>query len=85
MKVANIILDIDGTLWNTTEVVAEAWKRAIAEEGYQDDIFVDASRLQSLFGKTMDVIADALFQRILRRGFWINAANMSSRHWKVRS
>ena len=54
VKVANIILDIDGTLWNTTEVVAEAWKRAIAEEGYQDDIFVDASRLQSLFGQALE-------------------------------
>ena len=64
VKVANIILDIDGTLWNTTEVVAEAWHRAIADEGYQDDIFVDASRLQSLFGKTMDVIADSLFHGV---------------------
>lgn len=64
MNIKNIILDIDGTLWNTTEVVAEAWKRAIAEEGYQNDIYVDALKLQSLFGKTMDVIADLLFEGV---------------------
>ena len=64
MEIKNIILDIDGTLWNTTEIVAEAWNRAIAEEGYQNDIYVDARRLQSLFGKTMDVIADLLFQGV---------------------
>lgn len=61
MEINNIILDIDGTLWNTTEIVAEAWSRAVAEEGYQNDIHVDALKLQSLFGKTMDVIADLLF------------------------
>lgn len=66
MKVKNIVLDIDGTLWNTTEIVAEAWKRAIAEEGYQNDIYVDALKLQSLFGKTMDVIADLLFRGVPR-------------------
>lgn len=63
MKVRNIILDVDGTLWNTTEVVAEAWNRAIVEEGHSNTR-VDASKLQSLFGKTMDVIADNLFQDV---------------------
>ena len=64
MEISNMILDIDGTLWNTTEIVATAWNQAIAEEGYQNTIIVDAPKLQSLFGKTMDVIADLLFQGV---------------------
>ena len=29
----NIIFDVDGTLWDSTEVVAQAWNKAIAEVG----------------------------------------------------
>lgn len=56
----NIILDVDGTLWNTTEVVAEAWNQAIEADG-SSAVRVDAKRLQSLFGKPMNVIGELLF------------------------
>ena len=60
MKFDGIILDVDGTIWNTTGVVADAWNKTI------DDLFpqvphVTAQILQGQFGKTMDVIADNLF------------------------
>ncbi len=29
MDMKNIILDVDGTLWNTTDIVADSWTRAL--------------------------------------------------------
>jgi phosphoglycolate phosphatase len=56
----NIIFDIDGTLWDTTEVVAKAWNKAILEVG-GTSAMVTSSVLKKEFGKTMDIIADDLF------------------------
>jgi len=63
MKTDGIILDIDGTLWNTTEVVAQAWNKAI-EEVCPQIPRVSAEILQGQFGKPMNVIADNLFKGI---------------------
>lgn len=60
IKTDGIILDIDGTLWNTTGVVAKAWNKAIADCGFDSDQ-VNASGLQKEFGKPMNVIADDLW------------------------
>ena len=56
----SIILDVDGTIWDTTDIVAEAWNCAI------DALFPSVSHvtgdiLKGQFGKTMEVIADNLF------------------------
>lgn len=59
MKPDGIILDVDGTLWDSTEIVAGAWNKAIEEAGI-DDITVTAEDLKKLFGKTMKVIAEEL-------------------------
>lgn len=56
----NIIFDVDGTLWDTTKVVADAWNRAISEVGGTATI-TTASMLKKEFGKPMDVIANNLF------------------------
>lgn len=56
----NIILDIDGTLWDTTEVVAAAWERAARQSG-KNEVTVTAEKLKGLFGKPMDVIGRSLF------------------------
>ncbi|MFL0195368.1 HAD family hydrolase [Clostridium sp. WILCCON 0269] len=56
----NIIFDVDGTLWDSTEVVAKAWNRAISEVG-GTDIIITSSVLKKEFGKTMEEIADDLF------------------------
>jgi len=60
MKFDSIILDIDGTIWNTTGIVAEAWNLAIAEN-FPQVPRVTAEILKGQFGKTMNTIADNLF------------------------
>ncbi len=49
-----IILDIDGTIWDSTEVVKDAWNRAFSEQGY--DNTVTAQDLKRLFGLPMNEI-----------------------------
>lgn len=56
----NIILDVDGTLWDTTEVIAKGWNRAISEIGGTSAI-ITPSILKREFGKPMDEIANSLF------------------------
>lgn len=60
MKFDGLILDVDGTIWNTTGIVAEAWNKVI-DEKYPKVPHVTADILKGQFGKTMDVIADNLF------------------------
>ncbi len=55
MKTDGIILDIDGTIWDSTEIVAGAWNRALGE--MQLPKKVTAERLKGLFGKPMNIIA----------------------------
>lgn len=60
MKIDSIILDVDGTIWNTTVIVAEAWNFAI-DKLYPQVPHVTGTILKGQFGKTMNVIADNLF------------------------
>ena len=59
----NFILDIDGTLWDTTEVVARAWnkgKKHVKSPGYEDFV-ITGDMLKKEFGKPMIVIVHDLF------------------------
>ena len=58
----SIIFDVDGTLWNSTEIVAKAWSEVVRLE---PDIHVEitASSLTPLFGKILPEIAQALFPK----------------------
>ncbi|QAA33647.1 HAD family hydrolase [Clostridium manihotivorum] len=58
--IKNIIFDVDGTLWDTTEVVARAWNKAIEMVGGTKAV-ITSDVLKKEFGKTMDVIANNLF------------------------
>ncbi|MBR1522919.1 MAG: HAD family hydrolase [Lachnospiraceae bacterium] len=59
MNVDALLLDVDGTLWDSTSIVAKAWTRAARETGFKD-MTVKPDTLKGLFGKTMDDIARAL-------------------------
>ena len=56
-----IILDIDGTLWDSTNIVSKAWNRAAKEGGAKRTEYISPDLLKSQFGKPMDEIADNIF------------------------
>lgn len=60
MKTDGIIFDIDGTLWDSRETVAEAWNEVISQYDPERKT-LDRDFLTGLFGKPMDEIARALF------------------------
>ncbi len=64
-KYDSLILDIDGTIWNTTGIVSVAWNKAIDQSGFVAKK-VNADILQKEFGKTMDVIARDLWPELSR-------------------
>lgn len=63
MKFDGLILDVDGTIWNTTGIVAEAWNLAF-DQFFPQVPHVTADILKGQFGKPMDVIADNLFSML---------------------
>lgn len=58
-----IIFDMDGTLWDSAENVAKSWNLAIAESGLVKKTLTTED-IQSVMGKTMDVIAEILFPEL---------------------
>ena len=55
-----IIFDVDGTLWDSTEVVAKGYNMVISKLGGKYPL-VDADKLKSVFGKTMLGIGRVIF------------------------
>lgn len=62
MKMDSMIFDVDGTLWDATKIVAEAWT-AIARREYDPQATITFGQLQQLFGKLLPDIAASLFPR----------------------
>lgn len=60
MKPDSLILDIDGTLWNSTPIVADAWNEYLACRPDISVRFTD-KMLMKLFGKTLNTVADIVF------------------------
>lgn len=58
-----IIFDVDGTLWDSTDVVAKAWNHVLKTETTLLPN-IGRTRLKSLFGKPMDEICLNIFQGI---------------------
>ncbi|MDD2981388.1 MAG: HAD family hydrolase [Hespellia sp.] len=55
-----IIFDVDGTLWDSTAEVANAWNASI-EKHLNGKGFLDKEGIMALFGKTMDEIWALVF------------------------
>lgn len=62
MKAESIILDVDGTLWDSVALVAKGWNRALVSVGLPPRCTED--NIRPLFGKTMDDIAAAMFPEV---------------------
>lgn len=58
----SMIFDVDGTLWDATEIVAGAWTD-IARREYDPKTTITAPQLRGLFGRLLPDIAAALFPR----------------------
>lgn len=56
----SLIFDIDGTLWDSRQVVADAWNEIVRRELGCDPQFTP-ERLSDLFGRTMTDIAERIF------------------------
>lgn len=54
-----LVFDLDGTLWDTTEVVARAWSGALSEAGLPGSM--TAADIASIMGLTHDQIRARLF------------------------
>ena len=59
----SLIFDIDGTLWDSTPIVAEAWNSCLSAVGHPE-FSVTADILKSVFGQTLPDIARKLFPGI---------------------
>ena len=55
-----IIFDVDGTLWDSTEMVAVAWNKVIKDEGIEHKE-LEEKDLKKEFGKPMEEIGESLF------------------------
>ena len=62
-KTDGLILDVDGTLWDSTPIVARAWQRAVHDSGLPD-YSVTPDMLKGLFGKTMTAITREMFPQM---------------------
>ena len=60
MNFESLIFDIDGTLWDSRALVAEAYNIQMGIEGLTQYHF-DAQVMKTVFGKVMKEIGDILF------------------------
>lgn len=56
-----IFLDIDGTLWDSTHIVSEAWNEVLSPKP-EINFVVTPELLKTLFGKPLSEIASAIFK-----------------------
>lgn len=62
----SIIFDLDGTLWDSTAEVADAFNKVLTERHPEVKEVVTPERLQELFGLPLDVIGERLYQSVDR-------------------
>lgn len=59
MKFDSIIFDLDGTLWDSSETVAESWNTVLEKENYP--LRITGTDVLKQMGKSMDVIMRDVF------------------------
>lgn len=66
MNIDSIMFDLDGTLWDSTEVVLKAWDTVISQTK-EVKAPVTIEQLQSIMGLQLPQIADKLFPYLYRK------------------
>ena len=59
-KIDSVIFDLDGTLWNSTEVCLKAWHNALNSLTYIKEP-ISKSDIEGIFGLKHDIIGEKLF------------------------
>ena len=62
----SIIFDVDGTLWDSTEIVADAWTDYLKNKE-NINMNITSAKLKSLFGQLLPDIAAQLFPRYSKK------------------
>lgn len=60
--ITGIIFDLDGTLWNSTENIANSWNEILKKRGYS--LVLTKEQIAKECGKIMEDIADSVFSII---------------------
>lgn len=60
-----LIFDMDGTLWDSSLNVAKSWNIAAENCGYKREE-ITKEEIMAVMGKTMDVIADIIFEKFTK-------------------
>jgi phosphoglycolate phosphatase len=60
-KFDSIIFDLDGTLWDSTDTITEAWQTALRHAPYMSHEVMTRERVRSITGMTYDKIFETLF------------------------
>ena len=60
--VDSILFDLDGTLWDSTDIVADAWNQVLESEP-KLDMHLTGEDLKKLFGRPLPEIAGILFSK----------------------
>ena len=76
----SIIFDIDGTIWNSTDVVAMAWNKALEKENL--DVRVTADQLKGLFGRLLPDIAKAILPEQTEAICCVRWGHLFTTDWK---
>ena len=66
IKTESIIFDMDGTLWDSAESVAESWNRVVADMKDVDRTFT-ADDIKGVMGMPMDAIAAVFFGNVSKK------------------
>jgi len=75
-----IIFDVDGTIWDTTKVIAKAWTNAIRDHS-DLGITITQADLGNLFGKTMEEIYSTIFPGLsMKERDWITERCIEYEH-----
>ena len=61
MKYDGVIFDVDGTIWNATQAIADSWNECLTGKFGPDCKMITAAEVQSVMGLVMQAICDKLF------------------------